>query len=70
VSAYCDWGGRIHQRRNAPYAADGRTDVSDALVRSLRDGISGPVVAPSDAEWDAARTGFNVALDQRPAVVA
>jgi len=44
--------------------------MPDALVRSLRDRISGPVVAPSDADWDAARTGFNVALDQRPAAVA
>jgi FAD/FMN-containing dehydrogenase len=43
--------------------------MSDALVASLRGRLAGPVVAPGDADWDRARTGYNVARDQRPAVV-
>lgn len=44
--------------------------MSDALLAALRDTLAGPVVGPGDADWDRARTGYNVARDQRPAAVA
>ena len=36
---------------------------------ALADLLAGSVVLPGDAGWDAARTGFNVALDQHPDAV-
>ena len=36
----------------------------------LADLLTGTVVVAGDAGWDAARTGFNLALDQSPAAVA
>ena len=36
---------------------------------TLRDGIAGQVVLPGDPDWDAARSGFNLALDQRPEAI-
>jgi FAD binding domain len=44
----------------------------DALVdlEPLRREHAGPVLAPTDAGYDAARLGWNVAVDQRPAAVA
>lgn len=36
----------------------------------LRARFAGPVTGPDDADWDRARTPWNVAVDQRPAVVA
>ena len=44
--------------------------MSDGLLASLRDRLAGPVVVPGDTDWDRARTGYNVARDQRPAAVA
>ena len=35
----------------------------------LRAAVAGDVVAPSDPDWDAARQAWNLAADQRPAVV-
>jgi FAD/FMN-containing dehydrogenase len=35
----------------------------------LRDIVDGEVVVPGDAEWDEARLAWNLAADQRPAVV-
>jgi FAD binding domain len=35
----------------------------------LRDLVDGEVVVPGDAEWDEARLAWNLAADQRPAVV-
>src|SRR3954464_7511973 len=39
-------------------------------VDALRDRIEGTVVAPGDAGWDDARQAWNLAADQRPALVA
>lgn len=36
----------------------------------LRQRLHGAVVAPGDADWDRARQAWNVAFDQRPALVA
>ena len=36
---------------------------------SLRDALTGDVVAPGDPAWDDARQAFNLAADQRPALV-
>lgn len=36
----------------------------------LRSRCTGPVAGPGDATWDQARMAWNVAVDQRPAVVA
>lgn len=40
------------------------------LLNPLRDRFAGPVLAPGDAGWDAARQAWNLAVDQRPAAVA
>src|ERR1700760_1731522 len=39
-------------------------------VTALRDRMAGDVVTPADAEWDVARQAWNLAVDQRPAIVA
>ncbi|MEA2282775.1 MAG: hypothetical protein QOK21_3382, partial [Solirubrobacteraceae bacterium] len=36
----------------------------------LRDVVAGHIVAPGDDGWDAARSAWNLAADQRPALVA
>jgi FAD/FMN-containing dehydrogenase len=41
-----------------------------ADVATLRQGLAGDVVLPGDAGWDAARQAWNLAADQRPALVA
>ena len=41
---------------------------SDAAV--LSESLAGAVVLPGDAGWDAARQAWNLAADQRPALVA
>jgi FAD binding domain/Berberine and berberine like len=41
-----------------------------ADVAPLREGLAGDVVLPGDAGWDAARQAWNLAADQRPALVA
>ena len=41
----------------------------DSDVALLRAGITGAVVLPGDATWDAARQAWNLAVDQRPAMV-
>jgi hypothetical protein len=50
-----------------------RTTISTAEetagVGVLRDLLDGEVVLPSDADWDAARQAWNLAVDQRPAAV-
>ncbi|MBX5442161.1 MAG: FAD-dependent oxidoreductase [Solirubrobacteraceae bacterium] len=40
-----------------------------AAVDALRLRVAGPVFAPEDEGWDAARAAWNVAVDQRPAAV-
>jgi FAD/FMN-containing dehydrogenase len=52
--------------------------VGNTVIRSraaadlaeLRSQIAGSVVAPGDPEWDEARLAWNLAVDQRPALVA
>jgi FAD binding domain-containing protein len=39
-------------------------------VQNLRSRMEGAVVAPGDATWDEARGAWNLAVDQRPALVA
>src|SRR3954451_2415843 len=39
-------------------------------THELRARIEGTVVAPQDAGWDEARAAWNLAVDQRPALVA
>ena len=41
-----------------------------ADVAALSEGLAGAVVLPGDAGWDAARQAWNLAADQRPALVA
>jgi FAD/FMN-containing dehydrogenase len=41
-----------------------------ADVAVLREALAGAVVLPGDAGWDAARQAWNLAADQRPALVA
>ena len=41
-----------------------------ADVAALLEGLAGDVVLPGDAGWDAARQAWNLAADQRPALVA
>jgi FAD/FMN-containing dehydrogenase len=41
-----------------------------ADLHALRCTVSGQVVAPGDEGWDAARSAWNLAVDQRPALVA
>ncbi len=38
-------------------------------IETLRSRISGDVVAPGDSNWDEARRAWNLAVDQRPALV-
>jgi hypothetical protein len=46
-------------------------ETTSALASDLRaEGFTGRLVEPSDAGYDAARTGFNAAIDRRPAAVA
>ncbi len=48
------------------------TLINDSRVRSLADRtrIEGTIVLPGDPAWDAARQAWNLAVDQRPAMVA
>src|SRR3954469_16569113 len=39
-------------------------------VDTLREQLTGEIVTPSDSHWDDARRAWNLAVDQRPAVVA
>ncbi|MGH2840943.1 MAG: FAD-binding oxidoreductase, partial [Solirubrobacteraceae bacterium] len=46
------------------------TSVARADSRELNARLAGAVFTPADDGWDAARTAWNVAIDQRPAAVA
>jgi len=39
-------------------------------LQDLRSRLAGTVVAPGDPSWDEARQAWNLAVDQRPALVA
>jgi FAD/FMN-containing dehydrogenase len=41
-----------------------------AAVSELAAAVTGDIVTPADAEWDLARRAWNLAVDQRPALVA
>ena len=42
----------------------------DESLSELRQSLVGAVIGPEDAEYDAARRGFNALIDRRPAVIA
>jgi FAD/FMN-containing dehydrogenase len=46
------------------------THPLESDVAALRSRVGGSVVLPGDENWDAARQAWNLAVDQRPAVVA
>lgn len=49
---------------------DDDTDLSlREVLANLRASIAGSVLTPADPGWDEARTGWNLAVDQRPAAV-
>jgi FAD/FMN-containing dehydrogenase len=45
-------------------------EVAHESLNELRRSLAGAVVAPADAEYDAARRCFNALVDRRPAVIA
>jgi FAD/FMN-containing dehydrogenase len=47
-----------------------RSAVSPASVHELRTNLGGPLIEPQDAEYDAARSGWNAMADKRPALIA
>lgn len=61
----------FHTSPDVPQSAR-MTLINDSRVRSLADRtpIEGTIVLPSDPAWDAARQAWNLAVDQRPAMVA
>src|SRR5215217_2678954 len=46
------------------------THPLESDVAALRSRIDGSVVLPGEADWDAARQAWNLAVDQRPSLVA
>ena len=46
------------------------TELYSLDLTALAQEIAGRVVTPADADWDAARAAWNLAVDQRPAAVA
>ena len=46
------------------------TVTVDAAIETLRAAITGPVIDPTDAEYDSARRVWNADIDARPAVIA
>ncbi|GAA1824039.1 FAD-binding oxidoreductase [Agromyces salentinus] len=46
------------------------TDARATVLDGLRPNLTGTIVLPGDAEYDAARAPWNLSIDQRPAAVA
>jgi FAD/FMN-containing dehydrogenase len=46
------------------------TEILAIAVSELAAVVSGDIVSPADQEWDLARRAWNLAVDQRPALVA
>ena len=46
------------------------TVTVDAAIETLRAAMTGPVIDPTDAEYDSARRVWNADIDARPAVIA
>jgi hypothetical protein len=55
-----------------PFPTEDRQMSIDTPIdtRPLRGEFAGSVIAPGEAGWDAVRQAFNLAVDQRPALVA
>jgi FAD binding domain len=47
-----------------------RTSLADSEVDTLRSTLAGDVISPGDDGYDTGRQAFNLALDQRPALIA
>ena len=47
-----------------------QTAIDPAAIGTLRAGLRGPVIAPDDDDYDAARRTWNATADRRPALVA
>jgi FAD/FMN-containing dehydrogenase len=47
-----------------------REALSPASVQELRSNLGGPLIAPDDSGYDAARSSWNVMVDKRPALIA
>src|SRR5687767_14819709 len=65
---------RNKQRRRMDMTVDTRSASTEAnptaqLISQLRDAIDGRVIAPSDAEYDRARSVFYGVVDRRPAAI-
>jgi FAD/FMN-containing dehydrogenase len=58
---------RFEQVKESPTSASSSAD--DDLVE-LRNSLAGPVLSPSDPEYDVTRICFNALVDRRPAVIA
>jgi FAD/FMN-containing dehydrogenase len=52
-----------------PQKGDKAKVLSEKSLGELRRSLAGSVVSPADAEYDAARRGFNALVDRHPAVI-
>ncbi len=62
---------RVRPRRLSRHAGGSRLSVGlEEGLTELRRSLAGSALVPGDAEYDAARRGFNALVDRRPAVIA
>lgn len=47
-----------------------RPVLAETSVQELRSNLGGPLIAPDESEYDRARSGWNVMVDKRPALIA
>src|SRR5262245_55168124 len=52
-----------------PQKGDKGKVLSDTSLDALMRSLAGTVILPTDAEYEAARRGFNALVDRRPAVI-